>query len=334
MNPVSQQSHGKNFDDGISGFANEVRALRSEMLRDALLKPVLTCTWLIAIAALALRPQQPAWSTLASALSLFLIGLACWLLTKGGERSQAIAPPVFAICAWLWAATQVALSGQISDAIWLLIACVAMTLLVGPKMGWLSALLAVAGILVAQVFGIWKMGLPQVLLCVLGIVCLTWVAHRVSNILLRTLAWMQSAYAETRARAQTLSERSGDLAAALKNLQQTSFALARANEQLNLMVNYAEDARRSKQEFAANISHELRTPLNLIIGFSDIVLKAPTTYKVRNLPHGLIADVQVIRRNAHHLLNLVNDILDLSQLDVNYMTILREPTNVCEFIDG
>jgi signal transduction histidine kinase/CheY-like chemotaxis protein len=334
MKLFPQQSPSKNFDDAASGFANEVRGLRAEMLRDALLKPVLIFTWLIAFIVLTLRPEKPIWLTLASALALFCIALVCWLLVRGNEPLRTIASPAFAISAWLWAMSQLALGGQTSDAIWLIIACVAMTLLVGPKAGWLSAGLAVAWMSGAQVSGVLEMALPQMLLCGLGILCLTWVAHRVSNILFRTLAWMESAYAEARARAQSLSERNGDLAATLKNLQQTSFALARANEQLNLMVSFAEDARRSKQEFAANISHELRTPLNLIIGFSDIVLKAPTTYKARNLPPGLLADVQVIHRNAHHLLSLVNDILDLSQLDVNYMTIVREPTQVREFIEN
>ena len=322
-----------NTSHGAPGFDNEVRGLRSEMLRDAFLKPILIFSWLIAFIALMSNFENPVWSTLASALSLFFISLLCWFLMRGSGLSLAAAPPAFAISAWVWAVAQFLWNGQISDTVWLLIACAAITLLIGPKVGWLSALAAIALVIMARIFGVSEIGFSQTLLCALGIVSLTWITHRVSNILLRTLAWMQSAYAEARSRAQSLSEQSGELAATLKNLQQTSFALARANEQLNLMVSYAEDARRSKQEFAANISHELRTPLNLIIGFSDILLKAPTTYKARNLPSGLMADMQVIQRNAHHLLNLVNDILDLSQLDVNYMTILREPTQLREFIE-
>ena len=320
--------------DETQGFANEVHGLRNEMLRDAFLKPVLLLSWLIALVALMTRPEQPIWKALVSSLSLFMIGLLCWLLGRGGKGSHTAASQVFALGAWLWAMAQLVWSAQPSDVLWLGIACMAMTLLIGPKLGWLSASLAATWVVATQMLGLLGMALPQAILCALGILTQTWIAHRVAQILLRTLAWMQSAYAESRARTIALSERSGDLEATLKNLQQTSFALARANEQLNVMVSYAEDARRSKQEFAANISHELRTPLNLIIGFSDILLKAPTTYKVRNLPTGLMADIQVIHRNAHHLLSLVNDILDLSQMDVNYMTIVREPTPVREFIES
>jgi signal transduction histidine kinase/CheY-like chemotaxis protein len=161
---------------------------------------------------------------------------------------------------------------------------------------------------------------------------LVWLAQTVERVLLRTLRWVGDGYDKANQQAKALSERSAELQIALKSLQQSSFAVARANEQLQVMVKIAEDARRSKQEFAATISHELRTPLNLIIGFSEVMLNPANTYKVRGLPQGLLADIRVVHRNAQHLLKLVNDILDLSQMDANHMTIVREPVQVADFV--
>ena len=71
LNQVNQRVHASEDP----GFANEVRGLRNEMLRNALLKPVLTLTWLIALAALVVHPGQPSWRSLVSTLSLFMISL-------------------------------------------------------------------------------------------------------------------------------------------------------------------------------------------------------------------------------------------------------------------
>lgn len=235
---------------------------------------------------------------------------------------------------FVWAVLVMIVTRQPASMVWLAAACVVVTLIVNHPAGWISAALATACLIALSTRDAapW-LSLPQALIGACGIVSLVWLTHSVSRVLFRTLQWMEQGYFEAREHARRLSERSAELALALKSLQQTSFALEQANEQLQVAVKYAEDARRSKQEFAANISHELRTPLNLIIGFSDILLRASSTYKVRNLPPGMLADIKVIHRNANHLLNLVNDILDLSQIDVNHMTIVRGPMRVLEFIE-
>ncbi|HEV2548088.1 MAG TPA: ATP-binding protein [Stellaceae bacterium] len=80
----------------------------------------------------------------------------------------------------------------------------------------------------------------------------------------------------------------------------------------------AEEASRIKSQFLANMSHELRTPLNAIIGFSDIV---------RNQLFGPLGNPRYehylsdIHQSGHHLLRLVNDILDISKLEAGAMEI-------------
>ena len=85
-----------------------------------------------------------------------------------------------------------------------------------------------------------------------------------------------------------------------------------AEEQLRKAVTDAEFANRSKSDFLAKMSHELRTPLNAIIGFSE-VLKAGT---FGPLGHPKYSEyVGDISASGHHLLDMINDILDMSKIE-------------------
>lgn len=108
--------------------------------------------------------------------------------------------------------------------------------------------------------------------------------------------------------------------------------LARLSDQLKAMYKVAEEARRVKEEFVANVSHELRTPLNMIIGFSEMITQSPQVYGLE-LPAALLADIATIKRNSQHLANLVNDVLDLSQVDAGRMGLNKEWTSVQEIIE-
>ncbi|WP_193368376.1 sensor histidine kinase [Pelagibius marinus] len=74
----------------------------------------------------------------------------------------------------------------------------------------------------------------------------------------------------------------------------------------------AEEANRSKSAFLANMSHELRTPLNAILGFSEVIL-AETFGKIGSTRYEEY--LQDIRGSARHLLELINDLLDLSRIE-------------------
>ncbi len=92
--------------------------------------------------------------------------------------------------------------------------------------------------------------------------------------------------------------------------------LERTNEleETNIRLQAAD---RSKNQFLANMSHELRTPLNSIIGFSAVLLEAAK----RILPPRLYKFVENIHISGNHLLDLINDILDLSKIEAGRLDL-------------
>jgi signal transduction histidine kinase len=126
----------------------------------------------------------------------------------------------------------------------------------------------------------------------------------------------------------TLEEQVAERTLALSNsnqqLQQTIVELQEAKRQ-------TEAASRAKSEFLANMSHELRTPLNAIIGFSDMMRSevfggiGNKTYK------GYIEDIHF---SGSHLLEIINDILDLVRLEAGKMELKEERVSVAEVVQN
>ena len=90
--------------------------------------------------------------------------------------------------------------------------------------------------------------------------------------------------------------------------------------ELEAKTNELERATRLKTEFLANMSHELRTPLNSIIGFSGRVIKKAGDL----LPKRQQKNLKTVLRNAHHLLGLINELLDISKIEAGKMEVFLE----------
>jgi PAS domain S-box-containing protein len=80
------------------------------------------------------------------------------------------------------------------------------------------------------------------------------------------------------------------------------------------------ESNRLMKEFMDNVSHELRTPMNAILGISNMLLK----YNSENLQPKQIEGLQIINQSGTRLLDLVNDVLDLSKIEENKITIEKE----------
>jgi predicted ATPase/signal transduction histidine kinase/DNA-binding NarL/FixJ family response regulator/tRNA A-37 threonylcarbamoyl transferase component Bud32 len=90
----------------------------------------------------------------------------------------------------------------------------------------------------------------------------------------------------------------------------------------------AEVANRAKSEFLANMSHELRTPLNGILGYAQILKRE------KSLTSKQYEGLGVIHRCGEHLLNLINDILDLSKIEARKMELQLNDFHFPEFLKG
>jgi len=100
--------------------------------------------------------------------------------------------------------------------------------------------------------------------------------------------------------------------------------LLKSEKDLRVAKDRAEESNRLKSAFLANMSHEIRTPLNSIVGFSDVLAMGDSTEDEQQSYY------QIIKTNSDLLLRLINDILDLSRLEANRVTLTWEECDVVQ----
>ncbi|POO56215.1 PAS domain-containing sensor histidine kinase [Agrobacterium rosae] len=122
----------------------------------------------------------------------------------------------------------------------------------------------------------------------------------------------------------------GDLSASRHKLERQKTELSDANANYQAEKERAEAANTAKSEFLANMSHELRTPLNAILGFSEILL-AEMFGPVGSPKYSEYA--RDIHDSGKHLLNVINDILDMSKIEAGHMRINREKVDLVPLVE-
>ena len=100
--------------------------------------------------------------------------------------------------------------------------------------------------------------------------------------------------------------------------------LLKSEKDLRVAKDRAEESNRLKSAFLAYMSHEIRTPLNSIVGFSDVLAMGDSTEDEQQSYY------QIIKTNSDLLLRLINDILDLSRLEANRVTLTWEECDVVQ----
>ncbi|MBV8751930.1 MAG: PAS-domain containing protein [Hyphomicrobiales bacterium] len=135
---------------------------------------------------------------------------------------------------------------------------------------------------------------------------------------------------------EKLLESERRLMATVADLRSSQHALERQTEQLAYLAekyaeqkDRAEEANQAKSEFLANMSHELRTPLNAIIGFSEIMETGMFGPLGANKYHEYCRD---IRDSGNYLLDVINDILDMSKIEAGRTTLDFQDVDLAQVI--
>ncbi len=124
--------------------------------------------------------------------------------------------------------------------------------------------------------------------------------------------------------------RSRRFAAYSRDLELLSRDLLDANMRLEERAQQIAEANRAKSRFLANVSHELRTPLNAIVGYNALALDG----MYGEVPQPLRASHKRVQAAADHLLGLVNDVLDLSKIEVGRMDVELEAVDLGSVLDS
>ncbi len=149
-------------------------------------------------------------------------------------------------------------------------------------------------------------------------------------ILSRNYGKQHNAILQLKENRQELAHQVSELEDSKKRLEKQGNQLKHMADELILAKQSAEQGNRAKSNFLAQMSHELRTPLNAILGFSEIIRDQVFG---ADCPERYAGYADDIHSSGHHLLDIINDILDLSKIEAGKMELNEQPVDVGEVIE-
>ena len=123
---------------------------------------------------------------------------------------------------------------------------------------------------------------------------------------------------------KSLSEKNIELE---QKIQERTADIQKVNQQLRIAIEQANAANVAKTRFLANISHEIRTPLNSIIGFAEVLSSTIDAEQHDNY-------VSLIIKESEKLVELINQILDLSKIEANKFSLTLEPFDIYDLLES
>ena len=123
-----------------------------------------------------------------------------------------------------------------------------------------------------------------------------------------------------------IAARTKDLAKTTRELELTNNELTITVAQAQELARQADRANQAKSQFLANMSHEIRTPMNAIMGMSALLLDSRLDERQREFTGTII-------QSSENLLNIINDVLDISKIESNQMLLESAPFNLRQLVD-
>jgi signal transduction histidine kinase/DNA-binding response OmpR family regulator len=241
----------------------------------------------------------------------------------------------------LWFATYTALiilglsTLQIAEFAYLLILVPIMAVMLS---GWAAAsvsgtLLLITLLILQRNFEFTFLSDQVIWMFLFGEILFTAAAWAITGPLIESAEWAADRYAQAWQDLEEARQQRVEFKQVQEDLLLANTELRRLSNQLRIMTERAEEARQIKEEFVANVSHELRTPLNMIIGYANLIVNSPRAYG-KNLPSRLLVDISAIQRNSELLVDLINDVLDLSQVETGRMALTRNWVSLHKVIEA